>query len=114
MNSIMYRVEIQLLIGFKIDDAWVEAVEHLLPVYGSYEEEDLNETSAVFKFGSEVRVSAFKEECVKKLLNCVPGIYYVDVEYIYYGEFTPDRFVMWNDGRCAEFTGKVIYTEDPK
>ena len=112
IGRVIYRMEIQLLAGYELSDDMMDRIADMIPLEGSYEEDITSTYSATMTFESDDMPSDIKEEFLRELFKTFPGIYYVDVEYIYAGEFTPDRFVMWNDGRCVEYTGRVVYEED--
>lgn len=51
---------------------------------------------------------------ITDLLADHPDIFYIDVIYRYDSDNTPDRFVIWADGRTQEYAGKIIFEERNK
>lgn len=109
-----YRVEIQMSGETEVTDKFMREVEDSLSrIMQSYSlDEDTH--SMQLEFTADIAPSALRAEYLWPIIQAHPDIHYIDVEYIYYGEFTPDRFVMWSNGMMTEYTGHVYYEEDAK
>lgn len=110
MSKIVYQMEIQMKTGFDITNELIDQVEayfpHTYSVVCSAEQ-----YSVVVIIESETLPSVMRI-LVNGFLKHLPSIHYIDVAYRFPYDMTPDRFVIWSDGRQQEYTGKVIYVED--
>lgn len=108
--KIWYNVEVQML-------GECERTEELDADIGfnlGFGERDIDERELyrmTALFVSDIAPMKMREY-VTATLQDHPQIYYIDVIYRYDSENTPDRFVIWSDGRRQEYTGKIIFEED--
>ena len=108
--KIFYSVEIQMKGTYEVTDAVLETASHLLG-FGKSDIEDQEVHCVTATFSSDVPPTKM-HDYVRSLLTALPEIYYIDTIYRFEYEMTPDRFVIWWDGRTQEYTGKVHFTED--
>ena len=109
-----YRVEIQMSGETEVTDKFMREVEDSLSgVMQSYSIDE-DTYNMELEFTSDIAPSALRAEYLWPMIQEHPNIDYIDVEYIYFGEFCPDRFVMWSNGLMTEYTGHVYYEEDAK
>lgn len=107
-----YRVEIQMSGETEVTDKFMREVEDSLSRIMQSDSIDGEAHSMMLEFTADIAPSALRAEYLWPIIQAHPDIHYIDVEYIYYGEFTPDRFVMWTNGMLTEYTGHIYYTED--
>lgn len=107
-----YRVEIQISGETEVTDQFMREVEDSLSRIMQSYSIDEEAHSMMLEFTSDIAPTAIRDEYLWPIIQAHPDIHYIDVEYIYYGEFTPDRFVMWTNGMLTEYTGHIYYTED--
>ena len=74
--------------------------------------EEFERTDMTIILPEHIRSMSELRRHIRNLINQEENIAWADVWYLYYGEFVPDRFVMWSDGRVQEYTGHVTFTED--
>ena len=109
-----YRVEIQMSGETEVTDKFMREVDDSLSGIMQSCSIDGEAHSMELEFTSDIAPAALRAEYLWPIIQAHPDIHYIDVEYIYYGEFTPDRFVMWTNGMLTEYTGHIYYTEDSK
>lgn len=108
--KVWYNVEVQMLgeceRTYDLDEAIGKAL--------GFEEDDIDERE-IYRL-TALSVSNTKptemRERVTDVLRDHPEIFYIDVIYRYDSENVPDRFVIWQDGKRQEYTGKIIFEED--
>lgn len=108
--KIWYNVEVQMLgeceRTYDLDEAIGKAL--------GFEEDDIDERE-IYRltalFVSYMKPTEMRERVTEVLRNH-PEVFYIDVIYRYNGENVPDRFVIWQDGRKQEYTGRIIFEED--
>jgi hypothetical protein len=112
-----YNIEIQMAGERELTDEILDTVMYILCAKYSATDE-VEDHRAVIFYRTQFLPSEMREK-VWKILNTIrdskthePLLHYIDVEYRYEWEMTPDRFVCWSDGRLVEYKGHVIYTEE--
>lgn len=108
--KIWYNVEVQMLgeceRTYDLDEAIGKAL--------GFEEDDIDERE-IYRltalFVSNMKPTEMCERVTEVLRNH-PEVFYIDVIYRYDAENVPDRFVIWQDGRKQEYTGRIIFEED--
>ena len=108
--KVWYNVEVQMLgeceRTYDLDEAIGKAL--------GFEEDDIDERELYMltaMFNSNRCPTAMRDH-VTKVLRDHPEIFYIDVIYRFDAENVPDRFVIWQDGRKQEYTGRIIFEED--
>ena len=109
-----YRVEIQMSGETEVTDKFMREVDDSLSGIMQSYSIDGETYNMELEFTSDIAPADIRAKYLWPIIQAHPDIYYIDVEYIYYGEFTPDRFVMWTNGMLTEYTGHIYYTEDSK
>lgn len=108
--KIWYNVEVQM----SADCERTEELDADLGFDLGFGERDIDEREPyrmTALFVSDMQPSKMREYVTDEL-RTHPGIHYIDVIYRYDSENTPDRFVIWSDGRRQEYTGKIVFEED--
>lgn len=108
--KVWYNVEVQMLgeceRTYDLDEAIGKAL--------GFEEDDIDEREiyrVTSLFNSNICPTAMRDR-VTNVLRDHPEIFYIDVIYRFDAENVPDRFVIWQDGRKQEYTGRIIFEED--
>ena len=105
-----YNIEIQMKGTYEVTDAVLETASHLLGFSkGDIEDKEVHYLTVTFN--TDIVPSTMRDY-VRSLLTAIPEIYFIDTIYRFDYEMTPDRFVIWWDGRTQEYTGKIHFTED--
>ena len=110
MSKVVYQMEIQMRAGSIITDELIKDAERQFP-HTFFAIDSAEDCSAVIIMESEGLTETMRL-LVKWFMDHHPSIYYMDVVYRFPYDMTPDRFVIWSDGRQQEYTGKVLYVED--
>ena len=108
--KVFYNIDIQMKQSYEITDDLVSTASKFF----GFMKMDIDERETYHlgvTFLSEKSPRTMRDD-VKALLRTFLEIFYIDVIYRFDYEMTPDRFVIWWDGKTQEYTGHVTFTED--
>ena len=109
-HRVLYSLDLQMKEDYRINSNIIRLAESCF----GFTKKDVDEEerySITASFLSLFTPSDMRKK-VTAFLRTQPEIHYIDVVYRYETEMTPDRFVIWSDGRSQEYTGHVYYEED--
>ena len=107
----LVRIEVQMLSEQTVSRKLVDMIQEKFLIDEITDFEDEPEYSYFITFVTRMTHTELAEHA-KLTMRDIPGIYYMDIEYIYEGNFVPDRVVIWSDGKEVHYTGHIVYTED--
>ena len=80
-----------------------------------FEKKDVDEDEETYavaaSFNSMIKPTEMRDR-VRSLLRDDSDIHCVDVIYRFEHEMIPDRFVIWDSGRQAEYRGEVVFNKE--
>ena len=111
MTNIQYRIMLQLKSAeYDPKSCWDSLKPYIKPKFGA-DVEDETDTSYRVNFHSSVQPSEMRKT-LAEAFKTIHGVYYADVLYRFPDEMFHDRFTIWSDGMCQEYSTRSVYIED--
>ena len=108
--KVYYNINLQMFGTYEVEDQIISGAAHHLG-FSKNDIEDIDTHCANIMFTSTLPPTKVKEH-VRAFLASNHPVHYVDVIYRFEYAMVPDRFVVWRDGSCKDYTGYVDFRED--